>query len=234
VPELVAAEGPRSLIAEIRGDDMYDAGVEVLVRGVTLLVGIQRECIDRIDDLLAIGMPDWRAAPLTAGIADVAERTRETLTAVDRAALDEFIDDLPNRFAAIAACGIPDSLVHGDFSPGNLRGGPESLVLLDWGDSGVGHPLLDQPAMLERAPADAADPLRARWVADWHEALPDSEPERAAELLAPVAAARQAVIYQGFLDRIEPSERIYHRSDPARWLGRVAELVRQRRPARTS
>jgi hypothetical protein len=45
-------------------------------------------------------------------------------------------------------------------------------------------------------------------------------------LIAPVAAARQAVIYQEFLDAIEPSERAYHEGDPARWLTRATHLVR--------
>lgn len=44
-------------------------------------------------------------------------------------------------------------------------------------------------------------------------------------LLEPVAALRQAVIYRGFLDGIEPSERVYHADDPPLWLRRAAELA---------
>ena len=55
--------------------------------------------------------------------------------------------------------------------------------------------------------------------------VPGADPRRAAELLAPVAAARQAVLYQGFLDRIEPSEHPYHRADPALCLGRAGTLA---------
>ena len=53
-----------------------------------------------------------------------------------------------------------------------------------------------------------------------------ADPARASILLAPLAAARQAVIYRKFLDNIEPSEQIYHRADPAKWLSRTAALVR--------
>jgi hypothetical protein len=52
---------------------------------------------------------------------------------------------------------------------------------------------------------------------------------QASILLAPVAAARQAVIYQKFLDNIEPAERVYHRSDPADWLRRTVALLREER-----
>jgi hypothetical protein len=54
-----------------------------------------------------------------------------------------------------------------------------------------------------------------------------SDPARASVLLAPVAAARHAVIYRSFLDNIEPSEQPYHRADPAKWLMRMAALVRE-------
>ena len=64
--------------------------------------------------------------------------------------------------------------------------------------------------------------VQRHWAQAWREAVPGSDPQRAADLLAPVAAARQAVIYRAFLDRIEPSEHPYHRDDPARWLARAA------------
>ena len=131
---------------------------------------------------------------------------------------------LDRRNAEIAACGIPTTLVHGDFHRGNVRGDADRLVLLDWGDCGVGHPLLDQAAFLDRMPAGETRGVRAEWSRLWRETIPGCDPDRAATLLAPVAALRQAVIYRSFLDGIEPSERIYHASDPADWLTRAARL----------
>jgi hypothetical protein len=226
VPALIGSDGPRMLMHEIPGEDMYDAGLPVLSRGLSILVGIQRDWIARVDELLAMGLPDWRPAELMALIENVVGQTSSELSAEDRSTLGRFVSGLPRRFDRLAECGIPDSLVHGDFGPGNLRGDDRSLVLLDWGDCGVGHPLLDQPAMFDRAPQDAVGPLRDQWAAEWEAAIPGSDPRRAARLLAPVAAARQAVIYRKFLDSIEPSEHPYHRADPANWLVRAAELVR--------
>jgi Ser/Thr protein kinase RdoA (MazF antagonist) len=124
--------------------------------------------------------------------------------------------------------------VHGDLHPGNLRGGAEALTLLDWGDSAVGHPLLDEPAMLDRIPNEAVEPVRHHWHAVWRAMAPGSDPDRASALLAPVARARQAVTYQGFLDRIEPSEHPYHRADPLERLQRTAALVRAEGASATS
>ena len=67
--------------------------------------------------------------------------------------------------------------------------------------------------------------MRDHWDSLWRAAVPGSNPRRAAQLLAPVAAARQAAIYQNFLDHIEPSEHPYHRTDPALWLTRAAALT---------
>ena len=143
------------------------------------------------------------------------------------------MDGLPERYAALEACGVPDTLVHGDFHPGNLRGRPargdlrggeDRLVLLDWGDCGVGHPLLDRAAFLSRSPADQRDEVVSRWDEAWRVAVPGCDPVRAGQLLEPVAALRQAVVYDGFLRGIEPSERVYHAADPAIWLRRAAEL----------
>src|SRR6185436_15694184 len=138
---------------------------------------------------------DWRAPALTQAIAAVIERTRGEISADDRTVLADFVRGLPERFDAIDRCGLPDTLVHGDFHPGNFRGDGRALTLLDWGDSGVGHPLLDQPAFLDAIPDGCAGAVRAHWVQQWRAASPGSDSARASILLAPVAAARQAVIY---------------------------------------
>ncbi|TBA68938.1 hypothetical protein ELH58_10250 [Rhizobium ruizarguesonis] len=96
----------------------------------------------------------------------------------------------------------PDTLVHGDLHPGNFRGTERTLTLLDWGDSGIGHPMLDQPAFLDRVASEYAETIKEYWARAWLAWLPGCEPARAAGLLAPIAAARQAVIYRRFLDNI--------------------------------
>jgi hypothetical protein len=226
VPQLLGHDRGRVLLAEIRGEDLYEAELPQLLDMVTLLVGLQQSWRGRVDELLALGLPDWRGPALTAAIADVVGRTAGELSADDRAILAGFLAGLPRRFAGIAACGLADTLVHGDFHPGNLRGDAQVLTLLDWGDSGVGHPMLDQPAFLTRIPRDAVAPVRVHWLQLWRTAVPGCDPDRAAALLAPVAAARQAVVYRRFLDGIEPAEHNYHRVDPAEWLHQTADLLR--------
>jgi hypothetical protein len=226
VPTLISHDGQRLLMAEIAGNDLYGAHLPQLLEMVRLLVALQWQWLDRTDELLALGLPDWRAPSLAHAIAGLVERVGPELGTDDRATLDGFVTGLEQRLNEVGTCGLPDTLVHGDFHPGNVRGDDTALVLLDWGDCGVGHPLLDQPAFLDRVPADAVETVRRHWHKEWSRALPGSDPARASLLLRPVAAARQALVYQNFLDNIEPSERPYHAADPADWLQRASKLIR--------
>jgi hypothetical protein len=162
---------------------------------------------------------------LSSKIADVVRRTSEALSQDERVSLRRFVKGLAARFAEIDACGLPDTLIHGDCHPGNFRGTAQGLTLLDWGDSGMGHPLLDQPAFLDGVPPEHVKTIKDHWSREWLVRVPGCDPVRAADLLAPIATARRAVIYQRFIDHIEPSERIYHQGDPLDWLRQTAALV---------
>ena len=225
VPRLIGHDGTRVLMRGIAGEDLYQADVPQRAAMIDLLIGLQRHFLPHAVALLALGLPDFRGPALTAAIASVFERVRTELSPAALRVLPGFVSSLAQRQAALDACGIPDSLVHGDFHSGNVRGESGTLTLLDWGDAGVGHPLLDSAAFLARSPEPDRPALQAHWAESWRQALPGSDPERAFTLIAPIAAARQAVIYQRFLDNIEPSEQPYHRGDPARAFEQAAALL---------
>jgi aminoglycoside phosphotransferase (APT) family kinase protein len=115
--------------------------------------------------------------------------------------------------------------VHGDFHTGNVRWTDAGPVIFDWGDVGVGNPLLDLPPFdrnLETVDRPAA---RARWILRWQQAAPGSDPARAVSLIVPIAALRLAMIYQRFLDGIEQTERFYHQDDVPQQLRDAARLA---------
>ncbi len=222
VPSLLATDGPRVLMAGLPGADLYEAEGEMLTRMVDLLVGLQAQWTGRSAELLGLGLPDWRSEPFTAAAAVMLDRTAGQLDLDTRRTCERVVAGLPARFAALEACGVPDTLVHGDFHPGNLIGDQSHLALLDWGDCGVGNPLLDRSAFLPRVPQAQRAGVLDHWDGRWRAAVPGCDPARAAELAGPVAALRQAIIYDGFVQAIEPSERIYHAIDAARWLRTLA------------
>jgi Ser/Thr protein kinase RdoA (MazF antagonist) len=222
VPPLLGWDAGRVLMADIAGTDQYDASLATLQRAVERLVSIQARVSGRLDELRAIGLADWRWSALRPLIDDVVDRHRRELDRGRQRALERLIGALDARCADIDACGLPMTLVHGDFHPGNLRGDDANPFILDWGDCGVGHPLFDVTAMMERLDTERRTSLMSTWARKWREHRPASDPLRAATLIEPVAALRQAVIYRGFLDGIEPSEHCFHAADPARWLRRAA------------
>ena len=226
VPKLLARQKGRLLLAQIIGEDLYDAPLETLLRMVTQLVDIQKDWIGRTDELFALGLPDWRLLTFSDALEHTIEANYTRLSVTDRATLASFLETFDDRAASVQRCRIPDTLVHGDFHPGNCRGNAKSLVIMDWGDSCVGHPLLDEPSFLDRVPEKDKRAVQDHWHREWSKALPHSDPDSASKLLAPIAAARLAVVYQRFQEDIEPSERPYHQADPADRLRRTADLVR--------
>ena len=230
VPRLLARDGPRMLLAHLDGDDGYAAPLPTRLAMIDLLVAVQHAWTGRADTLHPLGLPDWRGAAFAAAAAALLARRADAVAPADRAVLDGFVAELPARFEALATCGLADTLVHGDFHPGNVRVDGARLTLLDWGDCGLGHPLLDLPAFLDSTPPDEREATRAHWFAAWKAARPAAEPARAAALLEPVGLLRKALIYQSFLDGIEAAEHPYHRADVPDFLQRTAACVRAERP----
>jgi hypothetical protein len=229
VPELLASEGNRMLIADIPGEDLYDAGFSHLAVMARLLVDTQVAMGDLVDELADRGASDWRIREMAPELARVVEDWGHSLDLEARWRLDAIVDGLEATATAVANAGLPDTLVHGDFHPGNVRGDSSTVekgvTIIDWGDSGVGHPLLDAHDFISRAGTAHHDELWKVWIDEWRKVVPKSDPLRAAELLAPLAALRNAAVFRHFCDNIEPSERPYHVNDIARALRAAASTA---------
>jgi hypothetical protein len=218
-PLLAAGDEGRMLLAHVPGRDGYGAGAEVCAEIADEFHPVQVHFAGQVDELLATGMPDRRLAvePFAAAAAPFLDRIE---------GLRELIDGLPRRLAEIAACGLPDTLVHGDLHPGNTRIGSGSPVIMDWGDSSVSHPAYDILRLTGDLPREQAAELTAAWALRWRTVAAGSDPVRAVELMRPLAALFGAVTYAGFLANIEPSEHPYHASDvPGSFVAAVAEAL---------
>src|SRR5258708_30549026 len=117
------------------GEARSPGGLSLRRDMVKLLVELRGRWGGRVAELLALGLPDWRAPALGAAIADVVDRTRNELSAEDRTTLAHFVRGLPGRFDDVAACVLRASLVHGHFHPRNSRGHGRALTLLVLRDS---------------------------------------------------------------------------------------------------
>ncbi|GIG00883.1 hypothetical protein Cci01nite_59760 [Catellatospora citrea] len=216
-PVPLAADGGRVLLDDLPGTDRYGAPAAERLLMLSSLHTVQLVAAGRVDELLALGVPDQRPPHLAERLRAVVARDAAPPHADRLAALLHGLDD---RLAELSACGLPDTLVHGDFHPGNVRGAADRHAVIDWGDSVLGHPAIDLLRMCERL-ADP-EPLRRAWARSWRTAVPGCDPERAVALIEPLVALRNAAAYAGFLDAIEPSEWPYHADDVPYWLAQAA------------
>jgi hypothetical protein len=221
VPRLLGRDAHRLLLRSLPGRDGYDATLGERKQLIDALIAIQRSTTGRTGELLDRGVPDRRWPALFA-----AARAVVDAQAPGDVRLQALLDDADARTGEIAACGIDDVLAHTDAHSGNARIVDEGAdpVWFDWGDSAIGHPILDV-AVLERPGTPHRDELVAYWLDAWKRACPDTDPHRAWPLVRPLAALLGAVVYEGFLRGIEPSERVYHEGDVAPCLERAAVLA---------
>lgn len=213
----------RVLLAHIEGAANHEVRDEQALHPmVRLLTELQQRAIGRLEELMGLGVPDRRLPTMTPRLAAVVEQWGSTLDRAQRRSLDALVSGLPSRWAAVAECGVPHTLVHGDFHSGNVAGRPGGYVILDWGDSFIGHPLLDELAFTEGLPPSVQIAARGWFLTAWKRIVPGSDPARAAQLLEPVVPLLAAGTYANFCTNIEPDERIYHQSDVIRMLHQAA------------
>jgi hypothetical protein len=224
LPPLIAFDDlGRTLLEDVQGVDQYRAPTERHAVMIDALVALQAGAIDRVDEILRAGAPDWRAAPFAVAAADVVARGSGGLNTEERRVLDRLVAGLDDRFRALAECGIPNTFVHGDFHTGNVRWTDAGPVIFDWGDCGIGNPLLDLPPFDRNLAAEHRPAARVRWIEQWTAHAPGSDAARAVTLIVPIAVLRLAIIYQRFLDGIEQTERRYHEADVPQQLRDAAQ-----------
>jgi hypothetical protein len=122
--------------------------------------------------------------------------------------------------AALIECGVPDTLVHGDFHPGNVAGRrPDSYVILDWGDSFVGHPLIDELAFVERlSPSGGGSRLAGGFSPPGSESCRVRIPAARPSCWSPWFRSWPRSCTRTSVTTSNPDERIYHASDAVRML----------------
>jgi hypothetical protein len=214
-PLLAAGADGRMLLAHASGEDRYGAGAGFRALVAADVHPVQAHFAGRVDELLAAGVPDRRN--LEPWLRSAAEPYYAAIPG-----LEKVVASLPETLDAVAACAVPHTLLHGDLHPGNVRTDGDVRVIMDWGDATVAHPAFDIIRLTGDLPPSEAAPLVAAWARRWRRTAPGSDPERAVELLRPVAALRAAAVYAGFLAGIELSEWPYHDADVPQALGIAA------------
>lgn len=202
--------GRRSLLAHAPGEDCHQTDEPTIREVVRRWVGVQARVTTMPADLRTIR--PWDLVGELDELLCRPDGPRLTLTELGEAR--QLAADLPRLIAELDEAGLPLTLVHGDFHPGNWRSDGVRRMIVDWADSYYGHPAADAVRLRDWLPPAQAEVAVTTWAEAWRRHRPDSDPERALAPMSVLARILHALTYQRFLDSIEPDERVYHADDP--------------------
>ncbi|WP_063772001.1 aminoglycoside phosphotransferase family protein [Kitasatospora mediocidica] len=216
-PTVLAADPDRRrvLLDHVPGEDCWGPSAGVVATTVPRLARAQAALSLR-HPTAPDGLPDRSPRLLIDQVhrlldgPSAAELTADELSRAHRAAAR-----LPALVADLEACGLPNTVLHGDFHPGNWRSDSRQTTLVDFADSAFGHPAVDGLRPRPFTGAERWTQAADAWTTAWSELVPGCDPARALTLAQPLVHFGYAVRYQEFLDGIEPSEQRYHAGDPA-------------------
>ncbi|MEU0092286.1 aminoglycoside phosphotransferase family protein [Kribbella sp. NPDC006257] len=212
VPEVLGVdlENRWSLLRHVPGNDCWEPELATVTDVVSRWVAVQA-AIDPSSLRTPRMLPEDLAGEL-AGL--LAGQVGERLTPDEVVAAQRLVEELPAIVARLESAGLPNTLVHGDFHPGNWRSDGVNGRIVDWADSYIGHPATDIERLRGWLPAEKQGHAVETWTTAWKQHLPGCDPLAALEPIKVIARLLGAVTYQRFLDNIETSERIYHEDDP--------------------
>ena len=165
------------------------------------LADLQIASIGKRNELLEVGCRDLRTGtllelvdPFLEVIADLMLQQKKVPPVImSRNELFELGATIKNALCCLEAVGIPDTLGHSDFNPGNILVGSERCVFIDWAEAHVSHPFLTFEYLISHLRKDYPtltrfeDAIRSSYVQRWQSvALPEHISE--AFLFSPLVA----------------------------------------------
>lgn len=216
MPEVLAHDAARSwlLLEPFRGKPLHDADLETQVAAMRRHAEIQIEAASHLDALLEAGCEDRRLARMRARLPALLRESLELalLNDAEREALLALEPALLARMDALAACGVPETLLHGDLHLGNVAHDPQGggrFTFFDWTDAAASHPFFDLITLHPPWTAEEAWlPLREAYLAPWRAHCGEK----------PVADALEHALVLGRLFHAASYEAIYRAQEPrARW-----------------
>ena len=199
VPEVVAADPERAwLLLRDAGTRLRESGdIATFVRALELYGELQREEAGRVDELLALGLPDVRLPVVAAAYEPFFEDDHglehEEVTRI-RALAPRYRE----LCAELEAFGLPDSIQHDDLHDGNVFVRDGRVAIFDWGDSSVGHPLWSwiKPLAVAIHYELDTEPLITAFLAPWTAVAAEERLRAALDVAIPVGSFTYSLQYR--------------------------------------
>ena len=201
------------LLLDDVGDDVAGAHAELHHGVIARLVTLQRSFVERTHELERAGLPRRSLHRLPTALTDaLASPAVRSMLAVEPARVGAIAEWLRGAVADIDALGHPETLVHGDFHPGNVAIANGAPILFDWSDAAISHPLIDVVTWTwwYEDDAERVDGIWQQFLDEWADVVPPDEFGAHRATFEGVASAYHTVSYAGIIDGLEPTRRMEH------------------------
>jgi hypothetical protein len=208
VPTPVAVDTRRNwmLLPDLGPGDMQKGTpLEEWCEVVRLHVGMQVECIERVEELLRVGCGDRRLAAMPGEIDALCadDATLSPLEGELSAALKAAAPRLKELCARLGEYRVPETLTHGDLHGGNMARVEGRHVIYDWTDAAISHPFLDLSILLNwHVPPDKPDDqetLIAAYLEKWQGYDTPARLREAVSTALPLSSLYQVLSYRRML-----------------------------------
>jgi len=208
VPAPVAVDAKRGwmLLPELGGLLDWEPPLELHQELFRRYAELQQRSVDVTAELLADGCLDRRLDVLEAQIDPLLadpEATRR-LTPDEAAELARLAPELKAACRQLDACGLPNTLVHGDLHPGNVARLDGELAYFDWTDACIAHPFIDLHSLQWEKDETRRAALLEAYLGAWAGVAPLERLREAAALASVVTPLHHAVSYRHIVAALEP------------------------------
>lgn len=114
-------------------------------RRTTAMAQLQVAVVGRDEELRATRAPERGLASTGRELVDMLATgiPAGQVDARSRGELNDGMDRALGLLEELAACGLPDVLVHGDLYSANVVVAADGAMVFDWSDACIGHPVLN-------------------------------------------------------------------------------------------
>jgi len=207
VPEVIAGNPALGCFltadrgAQLRQHIKETGKTQLLEQAVQVYAAIQQSALVHLDELAALGLPDWRPMRLpqlfSALLADAHFKTLG-FTPQQQQALVQYTIKMQVQCAQLAAAEIPASIEHADFQDKNVLVAGGNLAVIDWGEAVIAHPFFSLSRFLVSVSIhhklDGIS-IRNTYLACWQNHAPPAALEQAYALVEALSPAYAALAY---------------------------------------
>ncbi|MBC7261033.1 MAG: phosphotransferase, partial [Chloroflexi bacterium] len=212
LPPVLAMDRERGwLLTGGVGDVVLDKVTE-LVRweeALAVFAELQIGLVKKRGYLVALGCPERPLRTLAAQLTTLLAEWRNPTFARSQ------VSNLALLCEELADCGVPDTLEHGDFWPGNIFLSDGRYIYLDWSNSSLAHPFFSLASFFYYVenyrpdlPPEVSARLRDAYLMPWTIFASKERLQQAFSLALVLAGLHHAITYQCYiLPRLEPEAR---------------------------